>query len=144
MPRKAILTLLTAPLLGISLNCTPPSTQNSYERNSPTYQENVVKDKRVETDAYLADKMKVLKVTQTTVQEDMLKIQVQILNDDTWDGDVDYKFEWMDDTGMTVDSPVSSWNTAHFGPKEMKSLQSVAPSPKCKDFRLKLQQNQKN
>ena len=141
MIRRYAIILACAPLLAAA-GCTP-STQNSYERDKPTYQESVIKDKRIETDAALAARARVLKITQATVQENMMMIQVRILNDDTSANDFDYRFEWFDDTGMQVDSPGSTWNTQHFGPQEVKTLQSIAPTPRCKDFRLKIQQNQR-
>jgi uncharacterized protein YcfL len=137
------LLFLTTPLLAAAISCAPPNTQNSYERDKPTYQANVVKDKRVETDVNLAARCEVLRVTQTTVQGDMMKIQVEIVNNDSGANDFDYRFEWFDGDGMQVDSPGSTWNTQHFGPQESKMLQSIAPTPQCKDFRLKIQQNQR-
>jgi uncharacterized protein YcfL len=143
MLRRYTLLLLIIPLLAAAVSCTPPNTQNSYERDKPTYQANVVKDQRIETDANLAARCQVLRVTQATVQGDMMKIQVEILNNDSVANDFDYRFEWFDGAGMQVDSPGSTWNTQHFGPQEVKGLQSIAPTPQCKDFRLKIQQNQR-
>jgi uncharacterized protein YcfL len=113
---------------------------NTVERKTPTYDANVIEDKRVETDNFLSDKAKILQVRQADVNG-LLKIDVEILNDKAWSGNFDYKFEWFDDVGMPVDSPTSVWTTAHVQPRETISVDAIAPNPKCKDFRLKLQRS---
>jgi uncharacterized protein YcfL len=141
MLRTKYLTLSAAALaaaLALAGGC---KSVNTVEREKPTYEANVVNDKRIETDGFLANKAKVLQVRQATVQDNLLKVDVEILNDDPWSGDFDYKFEWFDDQGMPVDSPTSTWYTKHVQARETVSLDEIAPNPRCKDFRLKLQRS---
>src|SRR5947209_5580090 len=88
-------TTALAAALALAGGCKP--SVNTVERETPTYDANVVKDKRIETDNFLADKAKVLQVRQATVQDNLLKVDVEIMNDNAWSGDFDYKFEWFDD-----------------------------------------------
>jgi uncharacterized protein YcfL len=128
----------------LAVGCAAPSTQNNYERDKPTYQASNIKDKRVETDAFLAQKFKVLEIRQTTVQGDLMKVNVLVLNDDDWAGNVIYKFEWLDDQGMAVDTSSSAWVSQNFGARETLPLVSIAPNGRCKDFHLKMQQDLRN
>jgi uncharacterized protein YcfL len=136
----------TIPILALSLSlaaiagCTGP-TVNTVERDKPTYQADVVKDRRIITDPDLAAKTEILAVRKATVQEDMLKIDVEIRNTTDDPADIDYKFEWFDDQGMPVDSPTSTWTSRRIQPRETISVDQIAPTPLCKDFRLKLQQS---
>ncbi len=116
-------------------------SENTYENDKTSFHAQVIKGHRIETDGFLAEKAKVLEIREGVAQGDLMKIDVEILNDNLWEGNIDYKFEWFDEQGMIVESPTSAWVTQHLGAKEKMSLISVAPTPTCKDFRLKLQRN---
>lgn len=145
MIRKHTIVFLLPAALALSTGCGGPGPSvNTVERDQPTYQADVVKDRRVETDPSLQAVASILQVRQTTVQDDLLKVDVEVLNTDTSPADIDYKFEWIDDQGMPVDSPTSTWLGKHLQAKETVSLVQIAPNPRCKDFRLKLQRSLRN
>ncbi|HSV13108.1 MAG TPA: YcfL family protein [Tepidisphaeraceae bacterium] len=140
MRRTNGLRLSTAALaaaLAVAGGC---KTENTYERDKPTYEANVININKVETDPFLKDKAHVLEVRQADANG-LLKVDVELVSDRLWSGSFDYKFEWFDDQGMPVDSPMSSWTTRQVQPQERFSIDAIAPTPKCKDFRLKLQRS---
>ena len=129
--------LLIAPCLALAAGCGAGDTAR------PASGADVARDRRVETDGSLGDTVVVRQVRQATVQGDLPDVDVEVLNADPQEADIDYRFEWFDDHGMPVDAPASAWNTQHLGPRQTVSLVSVAPTPRCKDFRLKLQRSQR-
>jgi uncharacterized protein YcfL len=132
-------------VLGLGLvGCATPNTQNTVGRDKPTYTAAYIKDKRVETDPILSNQVHVVEIHQATVQDDLMKITVELVNGDSNPADFEYKFEWFDETGSPVDSPASSYTSQHIEPAENLSLTSIAPNGRCRDFRLKLQRSQRN
>ena len=93
----------------------------------------------METDPFLSDKAKVIDIRQATVQDNLMKVDVEFVSNRAWDGSFQYKFEWFDNQGMPVESQMSTWITRHVEPQEQFSVTATAPDPRCKDFRLKLQ-----
>ena len=141
--KRQILTLSLGVIgLGI-IGCTP-NTQNTVGRDKPTYNATIIRDKRIETDPILANQVHVVEIRQTTVQDDLMKVDVELVNGDSNPADFSYKFEWFDDTGAPVDAPASSYTSQHIEPAENLSLVSIAPNGRCKDFRLKLQRSQRD
>ena len=143
MIRPKNIVLLSATVvsaLAILEGCSNPSV-NTVDRDKPTYHADVIKDRRIVTDSDLAQKMQIIQVRQATVQDDLLKISVEVVNTQNAPADVDYKFEWFDGQGMPVDTPNSSWTSVRLQAQEPISIDQVAPNPKCKDFRLKMQQS---
>lgn len=136
MMRKPITAAIV--LLAVSAGC---KQINTTERAEPTYKANVVNEHRVTTDIFLADKAKILQIRQATVSGNLLRVDVEVQNDKTWQGNFDYAFDWFDQQGMPFDTPTDTWISRSIGPGETVSLDAVAPSPQCKDFRLKLRRS---
>src|SRR5438105_2172174 len=104
MKKRIGILLLTTAGIGV-VGC---KTENTYEREKPTYQANSIKTNKVETDPFLADKAHVLDIRTAIVQSDLLKVDVELVSDRLWAGNFDYKFEWFDDQGMPVESLMST------------------------------------
>lgn len=49
---------------------------------------------------------------------------------------VEWRVDWLDADGVAIDSAVSTWNNVAIAPKEIKSLQAVAPRPDAADMRF--------
>ena len=49
-----------------------------------------------------------------------------------------YRFTWFDKNGMAVESIISTWQETKVIPGETVQIQSVAPTPECKDFSITL------
>ena len=118
--------------------CTPPV--NSVERAQPIARPTVIADRRVLADSGLASATQVVGVNQA-MSGDLLKIQVSLFNSTGSRANFNYKFEWFDGNGMIVDSPMSIWTPQSIEAAETLELTSVAPNPRAKDFRLKLQES---
>ena len=140
---RALLLLLPA-ALAATVSCGPGPSVNTVQRDQPTYQADVVKDRHVVTDPDLYNVATVLEVRQTTVQDDLLKVDVELENSSSSPADIDYKFEWQDGQGMPMEGPTSVWMSKHLQARETVSLVQTAPNPQCKDFRIKLQRSLRN
>jgi len=114
----------------------------------------VVHDARFVTDGWLRDRLVLRSVKTATAASGHLAVEVAATNvrtgalAQTWSsitGDVpytvDYKFDWQDENGMTVDSGLSIWQARQIKPGETVYFKSVAPTPQCKDFILNIKEH---
>jgi len=113
-------------------------TVNTVERADPRATPHVVHDARITTDSSLSQKAAVLQIRETKVGNGLLKIQAEILNRTSSRKRVNYRFDWIDESGMVIDTPLSSWKPLSLAGKESMFISSVAPTPRAVDFRLKL------
>ena len=138
-------TLLSIALVsGMLMSISACDTINSTERSTPVGQADVVRDHRIVTDSALNSYARVLSVNQTTVSGDTLKIQVMLQNTTPFQQHIIYKFEWYDQAGMIVDTPLSTWQPRTLEGKETIAIVCVAPTPQAKDFKLKLKESKWN
>jgi uncharacterized protein YcfL len=49
-----------------------------------------------------------------------------------------YKFEWYDAGGIEINSGAGAWKPLLLTGRETKTIQSVAPDPRAKEFKLKV------
>ncbi|HEY0864056.1 MAG TPA: YcfL family protein [Lacunisphaera sp.] len=110
--------------------------ENAESRATPTY----VADKRVVTDNTLAGTVRVVSINQATVSGNLLKIQATVENLKSSPRTVNYKFEWVDVDGMSVNSPNEVWKSLPLQGRETTTISTVAISPKAVDFRLKFRE----
>ena len=110
--------------------------ENAESRATPTY----VADKRVVTDNTLAGTVRVVSINQATVSGNLLKIQATVENLKSSLRTVNYKFEWVDQDGMSVNSPNETWKSLTLQGRETTTIATVAVSPKAVDFRLKFRE----
>lgn len=110
--------------------------ENAESRATPTY----VADKRVITDNTLAGKLRVVSVNQATVSGNLLKIQATVENLSSKARTFNYKFEWIDQDGMAVNSPNEVWKALNLQGRETSTISTVAISPKAVDFKLKFRE----
>ena len=103
---------------------------------SPSY----VPDRRVITDVSLSRTVQVVSVNQATVSGNLLKVQATIVNLKNKLRTLNYKFEWVDQDGMAVNSSNETWKAIMFQGRETKTVSTVAVSPRAVDFRLKLRE----
>ena len=123
-------------LLGALPACSK-TTMNAVERADPVGQKQMVNDKRVLTDASLGRKVYVVGVNEEITAGGVLRVQVGLYNRTRSNQRFNYRFEWFDQSGMEVGAS-SALRTEYIAGGENKNLSSVAPTPACKDFRLKL------
>jgi len=111
---------------------------NSVERAQPMATPDYISDKRVITDNTLARTVRVNSVNQATVSGNLLKVQATLENLKNNARTVRYKFEWIDQSGMSVGSPNETWKTISIPGRDTTTISTVAVSPRAVDFVLKL------
>ena len=116
------------------------SNVNTYERAESQATPNYIADKRVITDNTLAGLIRVVSINQSTVSGNLLKIQATVENLRNSTRNVNYKFEWIDQDGMALDSANETWKTLRLQGRETTSISTVSISPKAVDFRLKFRE----
>ena len=139
MKTNALSLLLGAAVIGLA--GTGCSTVNTTETAQPTYQRNMVAEKRVITDSSLARKVQILGVNATEGPGGFLKVQAELQNTTRSLQRFSYKWEWFDQSGNLVEGPVTVAVTRQIEGKESMFINGVAPRTTVKDFRLKLYEN---
>lgn len=122
--------------LGFVAGCT--TATNTYERVAPQAAASNVPVSKVIGDESLGRVFQVTGVVQSTVSGNLLKVQATVENLETKLKTLNYKIEWIDNTGMSVDSANEGWRTIQLQGRESQTIQSVAVTPRAVDFRIKL------
>ena len=63
-------------------------------------------------------------------------LQANMVNNSKKQARVEYKVQWLDGTGMEIESLVSTWQMIAVQPGEIKGLSAVAPNKEASDFRF--------
>lgn len=113
---------------------------NTVERAQPQATPNYVADKRVITDNTLAGMVRVVSINQATVSGNLLKVQATIENLKNSLRTLNYKFEWIDQDGMAINSPNETWKSIQLQGRETTTISTVAINPRAVDFVLKLRE----
>jgi uncharacterized protein YcfL len=113
---------------------------NTYERAQSEASPSYVADKRIITDNTLAGTFRVVSINQATVSGNLLKIQATVENLKNKSRTLNYKFEWVDQDGMAVDSPNETWKSILLQGRETQTISTVAVTPRAADFRLKFRE----
>ena len=132
------LALAGALLLAVS-GC--KTSVNSVENAQKTGQRQMVSDQRAVTDKSLAGRVSIVGVNSAMTPGGFLKVQIEMLNTTRSLQRFSYRFEWFDANGMqlTTLAPVEVPDQIQGG--ESKFISSVAPTPACRDFRVKFIKN---
>jgi uncharacterized protein YcfL len=117
------------------------TTVNSTENAQPSYQKNMVDEKRVITDSTLARKVQILGVNDAMTPAGFLRVQVELRNNTSSVQKFGYKFEWFDENGLVVGGPTSVVLSRQIEGKETLFLTGIATVGNARDFRLKLYEN---
>ncbi len=137
-PIRATCSLLAAGALLILAGCA--TNVNTYERADSQATPNYIPDKRVITDNTLAATIRVTGINQSTVSGNLLKIQATIENRRSSLQTINYKFEWIGEDGMAIDSPNETWKIISLQGRETATISTVAISPRAVDFKLKFRE----
>ena len=136
--KTTLLFSLAAVLLTV---CGCRTSMNSIENAQKEGQRQMISDQRVVTDASLANKVSFVGVNQSMTPGGLLKVQIELLNRKHSLQRFSYRFEWFDLNGMQVANVASATVPDQIEGGESKFISSVAPSPACKDFRVKFIEN---
>ncbi len=110
---------------------------NSIENAQKEGQRQMISDSRVVTDGSLAKKVSFVGVNQSMTPGGLLKVQIELLNRKRSLQRFSYQFEWFDANGMQINNIVSPTVPDQIESGESKFISAVAPTPACKDFRVK-------
>jgi uncharacterized protein YcfL len=113
------------------------TSMNTIENAQKEGQRQMISDSRVITDSSLAKKVSFVGINQTMTPGGLLKIQIELLNRKRSPQSFNYQFEWFDASGMLLNNVASPTISDQIQGGESKFISSVAPTPACKDFRVK-------
>lgn len=75
---------------------------------------------------------------QSALAGDMMRAQATLRSKDRDTLTLQYQFAWFDANGIEINAGAGSWKPLILYGKESKTVQSVAPDPRAKEFKLKL------
>lgn len=111
---------------------------NSVENAQKEGQRTMVSDQRVVTDTGLNKSVSVVGLNTAMTPGGVLKVQAELLNRTKSLHRFSYRFEWFDLNGMQLTTVMTTTVADQIEGGESKFISAVAPTPACKDFRLKL------
>jgi uncharacterized protein YcfL len=130
----ATLLLAAAALAG----CESSPSVNTVENAQRIGQPNIIQDRRIITDRHFSRNVPVVALNTSMTPGDLLKVQAELLNRTGSIQRFVYSFEWFDLNGMQVNSSLTAVIPDQIDAGDSKFISAVAPSPACRDFRLKL------
>jgi len=113
------------------------TSMNTIENAQKEGQRQMISDSRVITDSSLAHKVSFVGLNQTMTPGGLLKVQLELLNRKHSLQRFSYRFEWFDAAGMQINNVASPTVADQIEGGESKFISAVAPTPACKDFRVK-------
>ena len=113
------------------------TTVNSVENAQKDGQRNMVSDQRVITSPSLNRRVAIVGVNTAMTPGGLLKVQVELENHTRSVQRFLYRFEWFDLNGMQVNNILSASVPEQIEGKESKFIFGIAPTPACRDFRVK-------
>jgi uncharacterized protein YcfL len=134
MKTRILLPLGFAAGLIVLSGCT---TVNTVENADKSGQRNMIADTRAVTDASLNRKVNIVGVNTSMTPGGLLKVQVELQNRTRSLQRFLYHFEWFDANGMQVNNVLSASVPEQMEGQEDKFIFGIAPTPNCKDFRVK-------
>jgi uncharacterized protein YcfL len=135
------LLLATTALATALLGAGCATSVNTVSRAQPNATPDYVADQRVLTDVTLSRKLAIVSVNQSTVSNNLLKIQVTLENRSSRPQAFTYKFDWISQDGMELSGPTGGWKQIQLEGREVRAVSAIAPTPAAADFRLKLREN---
>jgi len=87
----------------------------------------------------LAGDLKVVDM-QSVLAGNMMRAQATLKSKDGDTLSFQYRFDWYEANGMEINSGAGSWKPLLLTGRETKTVQSVAPDPRAKEFKLKIRE----
>lgn len=132
-PRAFIAVALTATFF--SLGC---QGVNATQRAEPRAEISEIDTEKLNYDGTLNLRAQVVRLNERTLDNGFLQVQAEIRNRTLDRQVVNYRFDWIDSSGMQVKTSLSNWKTLSLAAKENRLISAVAPTPDAVDFRLSL------
>ena len=129
--------LIFIALVGASLALAGCTTVNTVEDAQKQGQRQMISDQRAITDPSLSRKVAIVGVNVAMTPTGLLKVQVEVENHTRSIQRFLYHFDWFDANGMQLNNVISATLPDQIEGKESKFINSIAPNPFCRDFRVK-------
>jgi uncharacterized protein YcfL len=141
--RPATLALLTLLALGaLGTGCqTSDHAVNTVQPANPAYVRHPIEDQRVIRDKTTAKAVALLQVIQGSTPDGLLRIGAEVQNLRSSAFRFHYRFDWFDAQGFPVGTPATTMVSQQIEAGQILILDSVAPHPGARDFRLTLQES---
>lgn len=150
--KKMIAAFASAAMLAVLVSgC--QNTVNTMENTEKTMVPQSVSTKYVSTDSFCRDRLEIVSINKAEVPGGLMKVEIMLRSkrygfwSEFWSwftGEnpypIEYKFDWFDANGMSVQTATSVWQQMNIMPGESKPISSVSPNAKCKDFMLGLKE----
>jgi uncharacterized protein YcfL len=114
------------------------TTVNTVENADKAGVREMVNDKRVVSDRTLENRIAVVGINQMQTPAGFQRIQLEIYNLKRTIQSFFYTVEWFDADGMRVETATGGWTEQQILARESLFLTFTAPSPRAKDFVVKL------
>lgn len=111
---------------------------NATQRAEPRAQANDVATEKLNYDGTLNLRAQVIRLNERTLDNGFLQVQAEIQNRTLERQLVNYRFDWIDSSGMQVRTSLSNWKTLSLASKENRLVSAIAPTTDVVDFRLSL------
>jgi uncharacterized protein YcfL len=139
MKTRIFLTLGAGLLLLVS-GCKTDSV-NSVENAQKSGQRQMIADQRAVMDRGLKNRVSIVGVNQSMTPGGLIQVQIELLNTTGSRQRFSYHFEWFDANGMQLSAVTPAEMADVIEGHEDKFISSVAPTPACRDFRVKFIKN---
>ena len=133
--KTKVAALFVVGLVAAGCHTTPVNSVENAQKSGQRY---MIPDQRVVNDLSLSHKVSVVGVNTAMTSGNVLKVQVELLNQTKKLQRFAYTFEWFDANGMQINNVTSATIADQIEGRESKFISAVAPNPACTDFRLKL------
>ncbi len=139
MKNKISLFLVSFSLFILLSGCGTTNPVHQTTKKDPSDTSSIPDLKRVFMDGGLERDVEVVSINQGKVNQNLLRIQVNLKNLTKKSMNLNYKVEWMDQDGIVIEDSSATWLSLYVRGAEIVAVQSVATSPNAKNFWLKLQ-----
>lgn len=135
-PRKHLLAFFALSLAVVALaGC---QGVNATQRAEPRAEINQVDIEKLNYDGTLNLRAQVIRLNERRLDNGFLQVQAEVRNRTLERQLVNYRFDWIDSSGMQVKTTLSNWKTLSLAAKENRLISGIAPTTDVVDFRLSL------
>ncbi|MBX3745283.1 MAG: DUF1425 domain-containing protein [Verrucomicrobiae bacterium] len=139
---RPILALSLLAVVAFAAGCNTSRHQvNTVEPANPHYVRQPIEDKRILRDRNVSRSVAILTVIEGVTPEGLQRIGVEVQNRRTQSFRFNYRFDWFDLQGFPVNTPTATMISRQIEGGQILVLDSVAPHPHARDFRLTLQES---
>ncbi|MFN0067738.1 MAG: YcfL family protein [Limisphaerales bacterium] len=135
---KTIHCLGLAAVLLTAAGCSSPKSVNTVEPAQSEAVRRLVADRRVITDPSLAKRVTVVDVIEGATPDGLRRLQLTLHNPSRSRQAFNSRIEWFDPQGFQFGTPTDTSVAQVIEGGQTMTIQSVAPHPNARDFRISL------